>query len=40
VTSKRHTIQVDFDPYMRAVRRERRRRRSASGTPQAHELGV
>jgi cation diffusion facilitator CzcD-associated flavoprotein CzcO len=24
VTSKRHTIQVDFEPYMRAIRRERR----------------
>jgi dimethylaniline monooxygenase (N-oxide forming) len=24
VTSKRHTIQVDFDPYMRSLRRERR----------------
>jgi hypothetical protein len=24
VASKRHTIQVDFEPYMRAIRRERR----------------
>jgi cation diffusion facilitator CzcD-associated flavoprotein CzcO len=24
VSSKRHTIQVDFDPYMRSIRRERR----------------
>jgi hypothetical protein len=24
VASKRHTIQVDFDPYMRSIRRERR----------------
>jgi dimethylaniline monooxygenase (N-oxide forming) len=27
VASKRHTIQVDFHPYMRALRKERRRRR-------------
>jgi dimethylaniline monooxygenase (N-oxide forming) len=27
VASKRHTIQVDFHPYLRRVRRERRRRR-------------
>ena len=25
VASKRHTIQVDFEPYMRTIRRERRR---------------
>ena len=24
VASKRHTIQVDFDPYLRSIRRERR----------------
>ncbi|MDX6582121.1 MAG: hypothetical protein QOI10_1305 [Solirubrobacterales bacterium] len=39
VASKRHTIQVDFEPYMRAIRRERRngplRRRRAG---RAHEL--
>ncbi len=28
VASKRHTIQVDFHPYMRELRRERRRRRA------------
>jgi dimethylaniline monooxygenase (N-oxide forming) len=27
VASKRHTIQVDFDPYLRSLRRERKRRR-------------
>jgi Flavin-binding monooxygenase-like len=27
VASKRHTIQVDFHPYLRRLRRERRRRR-------------
>jgi hypothetical protein len=26
VTSKRHTIQVDFFPYLRTIRRERKRR--------------
>lgn len=39
VASKRHTIQVDFEPYMRAIRRERRngplRRARAE---RAHEL--
>ncbi len=39
VASKRHTIQVDFEPYMRTIRRERRpgplgRRRAERG----HEL--
>jgi hypothetical protein len=39
VASKRHTIQVDFEPYMRAIRRERRPgplRRLRAG--RAHEL--
>jgi hypothetical protein len=27
VASKRHTIEVDYHPYMRELRRERRRRR-------------
>ena len=26
VSSKRHTVEVDFHPYMRAIRKERRRR--------------
>jgi dimethylaniline monooxygenase (N-oxide forming) len=30
VTSKRHTIQVDFDPYLRTISRERSRARAAS----------
>jgi thioredoxin reductase len=38
VASKRHTIQVDFDPYMRAVRRERKRGRGAPPAEDAHEL--
>jgi hypothetical protein len=29
VASKRHTIEVDFHPYMREIRRERKRSRSA-----------
>ncbi len=29
VASKRHTIQVDFDPYLRSIKRERRRRKGA-----------
>ncbi len=29
VASKRHTIQVDFDPYLRSLKRERKRRRGA-----------
>ena len=28
VASKRHTIQVDFDPYLRSLKRERKRRGS------------
>jgi dimethylaniline monooxygenase (N-oxide forming) len=32
VASKRHTIQVDFYPYMRTVQRERKRRRRGIGT--------
>ena len=31
VASKRHTIQVDFEPYMRSLRRERRGRRFSLG---------
>ena len=41
VASKRHTIQVDFDPYMRTIKRERRRGRGLRGTDRAegsHEL--
>jgi cation diffusion facilitator CzcD-associated flavoprotein CzcO len=43
VTSKRHTIQVDFFPYLRTIRRERRRGRGrsiASGlaASRSHEL--
>jgi len=38
VSSKRHTIQVDFDPYMRAVRRERKRGRGAARADNSHEL--
>jgi thioredoxin reductase len=40
VASKRHTIQVDFDPYMRTIRRERKRSRAPRGDPREHELGV
>jgi len=43
VRSKRHTIQVDFDDYLLAVRRERRagrRRASAAGRPAARASGV
>jgi dimethylaniline monooxygenase (N-oxide forming) len=45
VASKRHTIQVDFEPYMRTIRRERRagRRRgllSRLRADRAHELRV
>ena len=35
VASKRHTIQVDFHPYMRELRRERRRARASPRTPSA-----
>ena len=42
VASKRHTIQVDFAPYLRTIQRERRRRRSrgiaALRAGRAHEL--
>jgi dimethylaniline monooxygenase (N-oxide forming) len=41
VASKRHTIQVDFYPYLRTIRRERKRRRRAGGSRVAgrsHEL--
>lgn len=40
VTSKRHTVQVDFDDYMRALRLERRRgaRRKAGRTPVDHPV--
>ena len=40
VASKRHTIQVDFLPYMRTIRRERRRGRRRGGTfaDRSHEL--
>ena len=41
VASKRHTIQVDFDPYMRTIKRERRRGRGSRGADRAessHEL--
>ncbi len=31
VASKRHTIEVDFYPYLRAIRRERRRERAGGG---------
>jgi dimethylaniline monooxygenase (N-oxide forming) len=31
VASKRHTIQVDFHPYLRAIERERKRRRGRKG---------
>jgi hypothetical protein len=31
VASKRHTIQVDFYPYLRTLRRERKRRPGRSG---------
>jgi hypothetical protein len=46
VASKRHTIQVDFQPYLRTLARERRRRGRVLGrlTGQAadrsHELRV
>ena len=43
VASKRHTIQVDFYDYLRAVRRERKRRRGRLAALQAarsHELRV
>ena len=43
VASKRHTIQVDFLPYMRTIERERRRgRRRSSGllARRSHELRV
>ena len=43
VTSKRHTIQVDFFPYLRTIRRERRRGRGRSiasrvAASRSHEL--
>ncbi len=43
VTSKRHTIQVDFFPYLRTIRRERRRGRGRSiasrvAANRSHEL--
>ena len=43
VTSKRHTIQVDFHPYLRVLERERtrgRRRRGLAGlrAERSHEL--
>jgi dimethylaniline monooxygenase (N-oxide forming) len=42
VASKRHTIQVDFYPYMRTIQRERKRRRGGSARSAAashsHEL--
>jgi hypothetical protein len=45
VASKRHTIQVDFEPYMRTIARERRagRRRAPLArlrAGQSHELRV
>ncbi len=46
VASKRHTIQVDFHPYMRTLDRERRRGRGGNGplaalrARRAHELRV
>ncbi|MFN8160071.1 MAG: NAD(P)-binding domain-containing protein [Solirubrobacterales bacterium] len=46
VASKRHTIQVDFHPYMRVLRRERRRGRGGGGrlgrllAGRSHELKV
>ena len=36
VASKRHTIQVDFYPYLRELRRERRRRARGAGAGAAH----
>ena len=39
VASKRHTIQVDFEPYMRTIKRERRARRARpAAANRAHEL--
>jgi flavin-binding monooxygenase-like protein len=40
VASKRHTIQVDFHPYMRVLRRERRRKRGPRRAlaERSHEL--
>jgi dimethylaniline monooxygenase (N-oxide forming) len=42
VASKRHTIQVDFFPYLRTLRRERRRGwgrvLAASAARRSHEL--
>jgi dimethylaniline monooxygenase (N-oxide forming) len=42
VASKRHTIQVDFYPYLRTIKRERRRRRrgrlSGALAGRSHEL--
>lgn len=32
VSSKRHTIQVDFDPYLRTISRERERSRARAGS--------
>jgi dimethylaniline monooxygenase (N-oxide forming) len=42
VASKRHTIQVDFEPYMRTIKRERRRRGPLAGlrADRSHELRV
>ena len=44
VASKRHTIQVDFYPYIRTLRRERRRgpgsRLAALRARRSHELRV
>ena len=34
VASKRHTIQVDFYPYLRTIQRERKRRRRGGATLQ------
>jgi dimethylaniline monooxygenase (N-oxide forming) len=40
VASKRHTIQVDFHPYMRVLRRERKRKRGLRRAlaERSHEL--
>ena len=35
VKSKRHTVEVDFEPYMRAIAKERSRSRDRSGSPVA-----
>jgi dimethylaniline monooxygenase (N-oxide forming) len=42
VASKRHTIQVDFLPYMRTIKRERKRgrRRGGAFADRSHELRV